>query len=209
MSQQINLFDPKLLKKKKYFSVQGMSLSLSLIVLGTVVFYGYARFQVDLLGRQVEQAKNRYSLEQLRLSHFSNSFSPEVGKGLLQSELKKLAFKVAVQQEILATLQTGELGNAEGYSEYMRAFARQIISGLWLTGFYIEGDGTQISLQGATLSSQLVPSYIQGLGREQIMHGKSFSYLQIQQPKTVANQISNRHYLKFSMQSHEMDKEVK
>ena len=44
-------------------------------------------------------------------------------------------------------LKSGGIGNTKGYSEYFRAFARQSVSGLWLTGFDINGDGAQMTLQ--------------------------------------------------------------
>ena len=53
MSQQINLFNPVFLKQKKYFSVMTMLQALGLIVLGSIVFYGYAWYQVQqLAGRR-------------------------------------------------------------------------------------------------------------------------------------------------------------
>ena len=64
----------------------------------------------------------------------------------------------------------------------MRAFARQAVQGLWLTGFRITGDAAQISLSGGVISPELLPAYIQRLGRESIMQGKTFSTLQMQQP---------------------------
>ena len=40
-----------------------------------------------------------------------------------------------------------------------------------------------MSMSGAVVNPQLVPSYIQRLGKEKVMHGKTFSTLQMQQPK--------------------------
>jgi len=105
----------------------------------------------------------------------------------MEDELKQLEAQVAAQDAMLNLLKSGALGNTEGYSEYMRAFARQSINGLWLTAFDITGDGAQMSLSGAVLSPQLVPAYIQRLGKEKVMRGKTFSTLQMQQPKRTAS----------------------
>jgi hypothetical protein len=83
-------------------------------------------------------------------------------------------------------LQGGGFGNTKGYSGYFRAFSRQIVDGLWLTGVGIVGAGHDISLRGRTINPELVPVYLTRLKREPEMQGKSFSALNIQTPKVDA-----------------------
>jgi hypothetical protein len=209
MSQQINLFNPVFLKQKKYFSVLAMLQALGLIVLGSGLFYGYAVYQVKLLAQQSEETSRRYAAEQVRFSNFSNDFSPQKSGEMLLAELKKAESDAAAQKEILDALKSGVIGNTEGYSEYLRAFARQTVSGLWLTGFDIEGDGAPMVLNGAALSPQLVPKYIQRLGKEKSMRGKTFAYLQMQQPKATPGQVASKSYVEFTMQSSRISEEPK
>jgi len=200
MSQQINLFNPVFLKQKKYFSVVTMGQALGLIVLGSAVFYAYALYQVDMLSRQTEEMNKRYVGEQARLTNFTREFSPQLSSQALADELKQVEAEAAAQDSWLNLLKSGAIGNTEGYSEYMRAFARQSIKGLWLTAFDITGDGAQMSLSGAVVDPQLVPAYIQRLGKEKVMRGKSFSTLQMQQPKNAANRPAAR-YVEFNLYS--------
>jgi hypothetical protein len=209
MSQQINLFNPIFLKQRKYFSMLAMLQALGLIIIGSAVFYGYALYQVDLLDKQSQDTSKRYAAEQQRFANFSNEFSPQKSGLMLQAELQRLEVDAAAQKEILDTLKTGVIGNTEGFSEYMRAFSRQVVSGLWLTGFEIAGDGAQMNLQGGVLSPQLVPSYIQRLNKEKIMRGKTFSSLQMQQPKSAGDQPNVKSYVEFSMQSAELSAGLK
>ncbi len=201
MSQQINLFNPIFLKQRKYFSVLAMVQALALIIMGSAAFYGYAVYQVELLDKQSQDTSKRYAAEQQRFANFSNEFSAQKSGLMLLNELKKVEIDAAAQKETLDTLKTGVIGNTEGFSEYMRAFSRQVVNGLWLTGFEIAGDGAQMSLQGGVLSPQLVPTYIQRLNKEKIMRGKTFSSLQMQQPKSVETQPNAKSYVEFSMQS--------
>ena len=200
MSQQINLFNPVFLKQKKYFSVLTMLQALGLIVLGSALFYGYALYQVAQMSRQTEDMGKRYAAEQARLVNFANEFSPQRSTQLLEQELKSLESQAAAQETLLNMLKSGAIGNTEGFSEYMRAFARQLVSGLWLTAFDITGDGAQMNLSGGVLNPQLVPIYIQRLSREKIMRGKTFSTLQMQQPKTEADRPVAR-YVEFNLRS--------
>jgi len=205
MSQQINLFNPIFLKQKKYFSVLTMLQALGLIVLGSMLFYGYAVYQVKQLAKQTEEMTKRYTAEQSRLVNYTNEFSPQRSSQLLNEELATLEAQSAAQNEMLDTLKSGVIGNTAGYSEYMRAFARQSLGGLWLTGFDIAGDGAQMSITGAAISPHLVPTYIQRLSKEKIMQGKSFSTLQMKQPKGLDDKPSTHSYVEFSLQTTEVE----
>lgn len=200
MSQQINLFNPVFMTQKKYFSVTTMLQALGLILLGSIVFYGYALYQVDMLSKQTEEMNKRYIAEQARLANYTKEFAPERSRDLLQQELKRLEAEAAAQERVLNLLKSGAIGNTEGYSEYLRAFARQSIKGMWLTAFDITGDGARMSLTGAVIDPQLVPAYIRRLGAEKVMQGKTFAALQMQQPKQDASQPPAR-YIEFNLYS--------
>jgi Flp pilus assembly protein TadB len=207
MSQQINLFNPIFLKQRKYFSVLTMLQALGLIVLGSAVFYGYAVYQVAQLSRQADAMSRRYAAEQARLVNLSNEFARQNSGQTVADELKQVEAQAKSQQLVITTLKTGVIGNTDGYSEYMRAFARQSVSGLWLTAFSIVGDGSQMSLSGAVVNPELVPSYIRRLGREKVMRGKTFSTLQMQQPKDDGGRAVPR-YVEFNLRSTKASAEV-
>lgn len=201
MNQQINLFNPVFLKQKKYFSVLPMLQALGLIVLGSALFYGYALYQVRQLTVQSEDTAKRFAAMQDKLVRHANEFSPQKSSQLLEDELRSLESKAAAQQELIETLKAGVIGNVSGYSEYMRAFARQSEHGLWLTGFDITGDAAQISLSGAALDPDMVPAYVRRLNREQIMRGKAFASLQMQQARGDSDKPAARRYIEFTLQS--------
>ncbi len=201
MSQQINLFNPVFLRQKKYFSMATMLQALVLIALGSALFYGYAAYQVKQLARQSDETNKRYTAEQIRLSRYTAEFSPQLSRQLLEEELKNFEARAAAQQEIINAVKSGALGNTSGFSEYMRAFARQSVHGLWLTGFNISGDAASMEIKGAVLFPELLPAYIQKLGQEKVMRGKIFASLQMQQPKVESGKATR--YVEFALQSSE------
>lgn len=204
MSQQINLFNPIFLKQRKYLSLLTILQALGLIVLGSLFFYGYALYQVGQLQRQSEESTRRFNAEQARLARYSAEFSPQQANMSLLAEVQGLERALEEQTRMVDTLKSGSVGNTTGYSQYMRAFSRQVVQGLWLTGFKVTGDATQISLTGGVLEPELLPIYIQRLSREKSMQGKSFSALQMQQPKvqsTSGNNSASARYVEFIMQS--------
>lgn len=184
MSQQINLYNPIFMKQRKYFSLLAMFQALGMIIAGSLIFYGYAIYQVDQLKLQSQENTKRYNADQMRLARYATEFSPQQSDQLLRNEVQRQEKRLAEQNEIIETLKSGAMGNTTGYSEYMRAFARQIVQGLWLTGFRVTGDGAQISLSGGVLDPELLPAYIERLGKEHIMQGKTFSALKMQQSGT-------------------------
>ena len=208
MSQQINLFNPIFMKQRKYFSLLAMFQALGMIIAGSLIFYGYAIYQVDQLNLQLQENTKRYNTEQMRLARYVAEFSPQQSNQLLQDEVQRLEKQTAEQNEIIETLKSGAVGNTIGYSEYMRAFSRQVVQGLWLTGFKVTGDAAQISLSGGVLNPELLPAYIQRLGKERIMQGKTFSTLKMQQSRAdegagagQAPASATRRYVEFTLYS--------
>ncbi|MFA6970326.1 MAG: PilN domain-containing protein [Gallionella sp.] len=203
MSQQINLFNPLFIRQRTYFSLLAMLQALAMIVAGSLLFYGYAVYQVDQLHKQYEVDTKRFHAEQVSMARYAAEFSPQQSIQALQNEVQQLEKKTTDQAELIEVLKSGVIGNATGYSAYMRAFARQIVPGLWLTGFKVTGDAAQISLSGAVINPQLLPVYIQRLGKESIMQGKTFATLQMQQPNMESGTEQNTaaRYVEFTLYS--------
>lgn len=203
MSQQINLFNPLFLKKKKYFSSLTMLQGLGLVVLACAAFYGYARYQVSALGGRAAESEKRLTAERANLAKFGGELSPQQRSKRLEEEIRRLEVQVKAKQDVVDILKSGALGNTEGYSPYLRAFARQSLNGLWLTDFSITGAGAELSIAGRVLQPDLVPLYIRRLNTEAVMQGRSFALLQIGQPKPEAQRKDAQipAFLEFRLQS--------
>jgi cell division protein FtsL len=205
MSQQVNLFNPIFMKQRKYFSLLTMLQALGLIVVGSLLFYAYALYQVGRLEKQALENTRQFQSDKARIEKFKAEFSAEQTNQQLQDEVQQLEKKFSEQEQLVVTLKSGVIGNTLGYSEYMSAFSRQVVPGLWLTGFKVTGDGVQIGLNGAVTDGKLLPDYIQRLSREPIMRGKSFSTLQMQQVMSTPDKDSKQpavpRYVGFSLQS--------
>jgi hypothetical protein len=181
MGQQINLFNPAFVRQRKHFSLLAMLQGWALILLGSLVFYGYAIRQVEALGKQSEAGARLYERGQNRLVKIAAEFSPQEADQTLRDEVRRMEKQLADQAALIELMKSGAVGNITGYSDYMRAFARQVRPGLWLTGFRVSGDAAEISLSGAVLEPEMLPAYIQRLNRESVMRGRTFATLQMRQ----------------------------
>ncbi|WP_334190917.1 PilN domain-containing protein, partial [Noviherbaspirillum sp.] len=178
MSQQINLFNPIFLKQKKYFSAVTMAQALGLILLGSALLSAYTNYRVTELAREADATTAQLASAQAQLNKLNAEFGPRQKSALIEQQTKAAELEVAELKQVVDFLTRGEFGNTNGYSEYMRAFSRQIVPDLWLTGFAISGAGSEIALQGRALKAELVPAYISKLKRETVLQGKSFAALE-------------------------------
>ena len=201
MGQQINLLNPLLRRQRDHFSFLNMLQALGVIVAGAMLFYGYAFYQSSQLAKEFELNTQRYIAEQVRLTTFTQDYSPQQAKDALQAEVSALEKELAEQNELIEALKSSSAGSVTGFSEYMRAFSRQVVQGLWLTSFKVVGDGAEISLSGGVLTPDLLPIYLQRLGKEKIMQGKNLAALQIDGASVAQSAVSSQRYVKFELHS--------
>jgi Tfp pilus assembly protein PilN len=181
VSQQINLFNPLFLKQKKYFSLLTMLQALGLLLLGVVAFYGFALWQDSILGRQALESSYAYEQQKQRFAKAAAELNPEKREAELERDLKAVEEAIAARRALLRQLQTGAMGNAAGYSEYLRALARQTVPGLWLTSIQIVEGGDQLALSGRALHADLIPVLIRKLKAEAVLRGRTLEALSISQ----------------------------
>ncbi len=205
MSQQINLFGSKIRTSGKAFSVVNMAQGLAAILFLVMLFYAYQTYQLKQMEQSLTEARISLDAEQTQLASLTANFALQRAGMTPEEELKKITDEAIAQRAIISALKSGVIGNTRGYSEYMQAFARQMVNGLWLTGFSIDGDATKMSISGAALSAELVPGYIMRLNNEKVMRGKNFSSLKMQLPKKDAkkddSKPASKQYLEFELQS--------
>lgn len=186
MSQQINLYNPAFEQQRQWLSLNTLGAALAMLILlsaGASVFTGLRN---EALAKQ-----ERASAGQLaQLKDQADKMTAQIGARKrdprLLEELGRVQADLDAGAEVLAVLQGGALGNTAGYSDYLRAFARQSFDGLWLTGFSIAGAGQEVTIEGRALQAELVPDYLKRLNRESIMQGRAFADLSIQAPKPDA-----------------------
>ena len=182
MSQQINLFNPIFLKQKKVFTAVPMAEALGVIVVGALLLTWYAGQRVAELERSADAGKILLADRERRLVEANKQFAPRQKSATIAAEVAQAEAELAALHQVESVLRDGALGNSAGYAEYFRAFSRQNVNGLWLTGVSIVGAGKDIGVQGRALQPTLIPAYIARLKSEPVMHGKTFASLDISRP---------------------------
>lgn len=208
MRQQINLFNPSFRKQRMVVSTMTVVYCTALTLLVLLAFQTYFNLQIKGLNEELRSAQN---LATAQLAYVNRVKSDRTRKpsATLEADIAQMESELKLARESIETLNGGALGNQQGFAEYLRAFSRQSLNGLWLTGFTIAGGG-EISIHGRTIQAELVPNYIQRLNREKVLQGRSFSSLNLSTPKAepvAAGQTKELkappRYLEFSLMTAE------
>ena len=199
MSQQINLFNPLFLEKKKYLSAVTMTQAIGLIVLGLAVFYAFAFWQDRKLARQIAESGRAYEQQKQQFGKITAELSPEKREAQLDQDLKSIEAAIALRRSLMGELGKGGPAGPGGYSEYLRAFARQTVQGLWLTSIQIAEGGGQLTMSGRALQADLVPVLIGRLKQESVLRGRPLEGLAI--TRSTAGKAPGRAIVEFTVTS--------
>jgi hypothetical protein len=205
MSYQINLYNPALLKQVVPFSAWLMLQGMVLLIFLCILVTAYIKYPLSALETQVQITEEKLNRVRNQLIDMSATLKQKTVSTLLEEELTRFESRLNAKKLIIEILGKDTLGNTTGYSEYMRAFSRQLLNGLRLTGFVISN--TEMVLTGRLIKPELIPAFLQRLKHERVMQGRSFSNLQINMPepeKLVDLEESTMvtpDYLEFSLRS--------
>ena len=202
--QQINLYNLALLPKADLFSGRMVLLGLGGLLLVSLVGVAWSGWQAANTAREEQQAEERLAALRTEVTSLSQQLKEHRASAQLTAELASLDALLAGRNEVVQVLHSGALGDTKGVSEYFRAFARQTLEGVWLTGFSIAGAGSDVVIEGRTLRAELVPTYLRMLRREEVLRGHAFEALRIEKPSgaLAANEAKKTaEFLEFRLSS--------
>lgn len=179
MYQQINLYQPIFRKQRQIFSATAMAQALGLVVAALLAIYVYGLLGVRGVEAELVQLEGREKALTTQLMRID----PALGanrRAELEEEVRRLNATLVDQQRLIDVLREQPLGRTEGFSAFLEALARQRTAELWLTSFAINGGSGAIELVGRTLRPELVPEYMQRLGREAALSGQRFDRFEIE-----------------------------
>ena len=182
MSQNINLFNPAFRKKRRLLPLATVAQLLGLTLAALFSYQFYLHEQVGGLTEELRSTEALLKSQRAYLDKVKGAGAARKADAQLESEIAQLEAELKQAREAMDALKGGAFGNQQGFAEYLRAFSRQSLYGLWLTGFTIGGSG-DLEIRGRVLSPELVPGYIQRLNREQVLQGRSIARLEMSRPR--------------------------
>ncbi|MEX2353014.1 MAG: PilN domain-containing protein [Gammaproteobacteria bacterium] len=189
MNQQINLYQPIFRRQKKVFSAVTMLQICALFVVVFTGIYVYGEMKLQPLRTQLANLDRDLRQQNAEMAKLEGRQTGESGSRLLENEVTRLTNELARHQRVQTMLSSRAMGNTRGLSGYFEAFARQHVQGLWLTKITVTDGGRNLGLNGKTLSSELVPVYINRLTGEQLLNGTAFNVMELSRETGPVRQL--------------------
>jgi hypothetical protein len=201
VSQQINLYNAEFAPKRDFTSLSALVAAWGIAVVVVVAALVVTTDRVDNVQDSLEQESRARGVAQAEMTRLAAQLSARKPNTELAAELARLEAGLASRNEVMRTLHAGEIGDMRGFSEHLEAFARQTLTGLWLTRLKVSTAGQDIVLEGRATEPELVPGYVKRLNREQVMQGHAFSQLEMRRPGSGSGdrQYNQSKYIEFRL----------
>jgi len=180
--QQINLYNPAFEAQRALLSFKSALAGWAVVAVLVVALAGYQMISLRSIEQQERELAQQVAAAQADAQRLGNELASRRHDPRITEELARLEGDVKGRQEVMAVLSSGGLGDTHGFSDHLKAFARQSFEGVWLTGLSIATAGRDVTVEGRALQAADVPGYLKRLNGESAMQGHPFSELVIQEP---------------------------
>jgi Tfp pilus assembly protein PilN len=181
MTQQINLCNPVLLTKRRYFSAEVMLRAyLGFMVLLSATF-GYWVWQLETERAAFTVAVAAQSQELRILQDSLGKIKSDAGvavKGLSQ-DLQAQRLKQLQREQLLTALNKGHFQPGAGHASRLKLVAQSIPAKVWLTE--IKADDGVLQLAGFTLETALLNEWMRRLEESPVLAGQKLSFIKVEQ----------------------------
>lgn len=188
MSQQINLFNPALIRPRDWLTLKNVVLIYAVAAAAMYGWYNLSQNELTELTAEQQAVQMSLAAAKLDLSVVKNRASQATSSKDDEQALKAVIETRDMQSQMLTTLKFVQNEGNQHIVDYMQGFADQALKGVWLTGFKLNNFEQQLSISGQSLSPELVPAYVEKLGTHPVFHGRLFSGLALKElPLTGAD----------------------
>ncbi|HYC49027.1 MAG TPA: PilN domain-containing protein [Burkholderiales bacterium] len=189
MSQEINLLQNT---RPARTALRPGSAPVMVAVVGaaavlTGIYAGYERHRLAAV--EAEATGVERMLKEARAAHEKAAAArTQRGDAGPDARVAELDAQLQGRLQVLDLLKSGAVGTTGGFAEYLLAFSRQAMEGVWLTGFDINAGGVELTLTGRALTPDRVPTYLQRLTQEPPLQGRRFASMVLAQPASRESQ---------------------
>ena len=183
MHQQINFYQSGFRFVQQLFGAKSLLISSSVIMLAMLMIYVFALDKLSSVASELQVVSGQEKAAVERLENLGATIAA-FGSEKNSSERLEDATHLLREKELVLSLVRGStLGDAQGFSRYLKSLARRDTDGLWLTHISLSALGDKTRLQGQALRAELVPAYLQSLAEEPPFAEQRFHQFQIDGPE--------------------------
>jgi hypothetical protein len=192
MAQQINLYDPALLRKRDWFALSNLVLGAGIAALLVAAAGMLVRGDLPALQAQATTGEAQLKAMRDQVLVLGQRVAERKADPRIEQELVAARQLAAVRGEVLQALRQHLASDEPSFADYLRGLARQSMTGLWITGFAWDAASDGLEIRGRTTDPALLPEYIGRLNREPAFRGQAFAALTVAEgkPETVAGGVA-------------------
>jgi hypothetical protein len=183
MAQQINLFDPALLRKRDWFALSNVVLGAGIAAVLVAAAGFLARSGLPELQTQVTTGETQLKAMREQVLVLGQHVAARKADPRIEEELAVARQLAEVRGVVLQTLRQGLAADVPPFADYLRGLARQSMTGLWITGFVWDATSDSMEIRGRTTDPALLPEYSRRLNREPAFRGHAFAALKVAEGK--------------------------
>jgi hypothetical protein len=180
--QQVNLYNPAFEEQRALLSWNGAVAGWAATAVLVAAIIVYQTISMQSAQKQENELTAAVTAAQADTQRLGAQVAARKPDPRMTEEVTQLETDVKNREEVMTVLKSGGLGDTRGFSDHLKAFARQSFDGVWLTGLSIATAGRDVSIEGRALQAAYVPGYLKRLNGESAMQGHPFSDLLIQMP---------------------------
>jgi hypothetical protein len=177
VSQQINLYEARLRPSRDLLTGRRLGRAVGLLMVVIVAAGALARVAAERAEAELRGVQAELTASQEKFAALAKTLSASKVSAGLQAQIDQAKVPLAARQAAMTLIDSGQLGNREGFSAILSGFSRQTSKDLWLTGFSVSLGGQEIEIRGRTLDAAGLPSYLQRLAAESAFKGRRFAAL--------------------------------
>jgi len=187
MHQQINLFQPVFRKQQKVFSASTLAQITAAVLVLLLAILGHVRWSLASMGRSAEALQQQHEHIRKQIDALEAAYQTPDTEAL-DAEIEQLMADIDQRNSLLVQFDQQIIQHRNGFAAQFSALAERHMSGLWLEGITVEGDG-RIELRGISLDAKLVPAYLQQLQKRQGLSTTPFETVSMQRLSADKPQI--------------------
>jgi hypothetical protein len=187
MAQQINLYDPALLRKRDWLALGNVVVLMAVLVVAVSATGYLERLDLPALTAQADASESQLKATRKQITELGQQVATRKPDPRLEQEVVAKRLLLGTRGEVLVMLRQS-LGPEAGssFAAYLQGFARQTVAGLWLMDFYIDASSGSMEIKGRTIDPALLPEYIRRLNKEKAFQGREFAALKLDAGKPDA-----------------------
>ncbi len=161
MSQHINLLPREPASPPLSAARAALGLLALVVLLGA--FGWYEKAEADHQQQIAEQTARYLEGQKAMVQNLKKKLHDLDEPGGLSKQIAALEPRTRVSEDLLARLQTGELGNILGYSAQLKELAQIRQEGVWITTLLITNAGRTLRIEGRAMEKEQVLEYARRL----------------------------------------------